>query len=133
MATLTPAQRQLFEDRNFIAVATLGKDGTPRNAIVWVDVEGDTIRINGARSRGWLKNLRRNPAVALTIYDHANPYRRVTVIGRAVDITTDGAEEHIDALSMKYGGRPYPAHDPNDPRTIVRIQPERITTMGVEG
>lgn len=131
MAHLTPEQRQLFAEQNFVAVATVGKDGTPRNTIVWVDVEGDLLVINGARSRGWLKNLQRNPHVALTIYDHSNPYRRVTVIGRAVDITTEGGEEHIDKLSQKYGGRPYGAHNPDDPRLIVRIQAEKVTAMGV--
>ncbi len=131
MATLSPAQRKLFEDKNFGAVATAGKDGTPRNTIVWVDMDGDQILINGARSRGWLKNLKRNPSVALTIFDHENPYKRVTVIGKATEITESGAEENIDKLSMKYNGRMYPAHEAGNPRTIVRITPERVTTMGV--
>src|SRR3954452_13648113 len=103
LATLTQEQRRLFEDKNFVAVATVGRDGTPRNTIVWVDVDGDTVIVNGARSRAWIKNLKHNPNVALTIYDHAEPYRRVSVIGTAVEITEEGAEEHIDKLSMKYG------------------------------
>ena len=131
MATLSPAQRKLFEDKNFVAVATAGKDGTPRNTIVWVDMDGDQILINGARSRGWLKNLKRNPSVAVTTFDHENPYKRVTVIGKATKITESGAEESIDKLSMKYNGRMYPAHEAGNPRTIVRITPERVTTMGV--
>ena len=98
MATLSPAQRKLFEDKNFGAVATVGKDGTPRNTIVWVDMDGDRVLINGARSRGWLKNLKRNPSVALTIFDRENPYRRVSVIGKATEITENGAEENIDTL-----------------------------------
>jgi PPOX class probable F420-dependent enzyme len=132
MATLKPEQRKLFEDKNFVAIATVGRDGTPRNTILWVDAEGDDVIVNGAASRGWLKNLKRNPNVALTIFDVERPYRRVTVLGKAVEITTNGGEEHIDKLSMKYGGRPYPAHDPNNPRTIVRIRPEKVTTMGVD-
>lgn len=132
MATLSPEQRKLFEEKNFVAVATVGRDGTPRNTIVWVDMDGDNILINGAQSRGWIKNLKRNPNVALTIYDNGAPYRRVTVIGKAVEITTQGGEESIDKLSMKYGGRPYPQHEPNNPRTIVRIRPEKVTSMGVQ-
>ncbi len=131
MVTLTPEQKQLFSDKNFVAIATVGKDGTPRNTILWVDAEGDYIVVNGAKSRGWLKNLQRNPNVALTIYDHERPYRRVTVIGKAVEITAEGGEEHIDKLSRKYGGRDYPAHEPDNPRHIVRIRPEKVTTMGV--
>src|SRR5439155_15411496 len=92
MAKLSPEQMKLFADKNFVAVGTVGKDGTPRNTIVWVDVDGDDILINGAQSRGWLKNLKRNPNVALTIFDTERPYRRVSVIGKAVDITTSGGE-----------------------------------------
>ena len=131
MAGLTPEQRQLFTDKNFVAISTIGKDGSPRATIVWVDAEGDEIIVNGASSRGWIKNLRRNPHVALTIYDHAQPYRRVTVIGEAVEMTTEGGEENIDELSMKYGGRPYPDHQPDNPRVIVRIRPDTVTSMGV--
>ncbi|MFN8556466.1 MAG: pyridoxamine 5'-phosphate oxidase family protein [Dehalococcoidia bacterium] len=90
MASLTPEQRRLFQDKNFVAVATVGKDGGPRNAIVWVDIEGDTLIINGARSRAWLKNLKRNPGGAVAVFDPTNPYRRVTVIGTAVEITEEG-------------------------------------------
>jgi PPOX class probable F420-dependent enzyme len=131
MASLSPEQRKLFTDKNFVSVATIGKDGTPRNTVVWVDAEGDHIVINGAKSRGWLKNLKRNPNVALTIFDSAQPYRRVSVVGKAVEITEQGGEEHIDKLSQKYGGRLYPAHEEGNPRTIVRIQPENVTSMGV--
>jgi PPOX class probable F420-dependent enzyme len=131
LATLTDAQRQLFLDKNFVAVATLGKDGTPRNTIVWVHADEKHIIINGAQSRGWIKNLRRNPHVALTIYDHEKPYRRVTVIGEAVEMTTEGGEENIDELSMKYGGNLYPDHQPNNPRVLVRIRPDTVTAMGV--
>ncbi|HZU76137.1 MAG TPA: TIGR03618 family F420-dependent PPOX class oxidoreductase [Dehalococcoidia bacterium] len=131
MATLSPDQRKIFQDQNFVAVATVGRDGTPRNTIVWVDVDGDDVLVNGAESRAWIKNLKHNPNVALTIFDHEQPYRRVSVIGKAVQITTDGAEDHIDKLSMKYGGRPYPNHLPNDPRVLVRIRPSKITAMGV--
>ena len=43
VATLTPEQKKLFTDKNFVAIATVGKDGTPRNTIIWVDAEGDDI------------------------------------------------------------------------------------------
>lgn len=131
MAKLSPDQMQLFSDKNFVAVATVGKDGTPRNTIVWVDVDGDDILINGAASRAWIKNLKRNPNVALTIFDVERPYRRVSVIGKAVEITTNGGEEHIDKLAQKYGGRNYTDHQPANPRHIVRVRPETVTSMGV--
>lgn len=131
MAALTDAQRKLFTDKNFVAIATTGKDGAPRNTIVWVSADSQYVIVNGANSRGWIKNLRRNPHVALTIYDHANPYRRVSVIGTVAEMTTDGAEASIDELSQKYGGQLYPDHQPNNPRVIVRIRPDKVTGMNV--
>ena len=78
MATFTDEQRKLFEDKNLVTVATLGKDGTPRNTAIWVDIDGDDILLNGAASRKWLLNLQRNPNVALSIYDLKNPFNRST-------------------------------------------------------
>lgn len=131
MATLTPDQRSVFEGKNFVTVATVGKDGQPRATVVWVHTDGDNILVNGAKSRGWLKNIKRNPNVALSIFDSQNPYRRVTVIGKAVEITTNGANDSINMLSHKYNGQPYPDIRADDPRTIVRIQPGKVTTMNV--
>jgi PPOX class probable F420-dependent enzyme len=131
MASLSPDQRKIFQGKNFVSIATVGKDGTPRNTVIWVDMDGEDLVVNGAASRGWLKNLRRNPNVALTIYDHENPYHRVTVLGTATEVTTNGGDDSIDRLSMKYNGRLYPAKDPKDPRTLVRIRPSKVTAMGV--
>ena len=126
MATLTPEQRKLFEDKNLVNVATLGKDGTPRSTAIWVDLDGDDVLLNGPMSRKWMQNLKREPHVALNVFDRTNIYQQVNVLGEVVDITSEGGEEHIDKLSLKYGGRLYPDHRPNDPRFIARV---RITKV----
>jgi PPOX class probable F420-dependent enzyme len=126
MSVFTPEQRRLFEEPNFVNVATVGKDGTPRSTAIWVELDGDDILLNGASSRKWLANMRRNPAVALNIFDLKNPYYQVNVVGEVVEITGEGAEEHIDKLSRKYFGRDYSAHDPNDPRQIIRVKVKKV-------
>jgi PPOX class probable F420-dependent enzyme len=126
MATLKPEQRKLFEDPNFVNVATLGKDGTPRSTAIWVDIDGDDILLNGPASRQWTQNLKRDPHVALNIFDLKQPYKQVNVLGEVVDITTEGGEEHIDKLSNKYGGRDYPDHQPNNPRQIIRVKITKV-------
>jgi len=131
MATFTDEQRKLFEDKNLVTVATLGKDGTPRNTAIWVDIDGDDILLNGAASRKWLVNLQRNPHVALSVYDLKNPFQQVNVIGVVESITAEGGEEHIDKLSHKYSGRDYPDHRPNDPRMLARVKATKVTgTVG---
>lgn len=46
-----------------------------------------------------------------------------------VDVTEDGAREHIDELSHRYMGRPYPWFGGRDQvRLLVRIAPEKVTS-----
>ncbi len=126
MAVFTDEQRQLFEDTNLVTVASLGKDGTPRSTAIWVDIDGDEILLNGATSRKWLANLRRNPKVALNVFDSKNPYKQVNVLGEVVSITQQGGEEHIDKLANKYTGQNYRDHRPEDPRQIVRVKVNKV-------
>lgn len=126
MAILNDAQRKLFEDKNLVNVATLGKDGTPRSTAIWVDIEGDEILLNGPMSRKWMQNLKRNPHVALNVFDRTNIYQQVNLLGEVVDITSEGGEEHIDKLSQKYNGRLYPDHQPNNPRCIARVKITKV-------
>ena len=127
MSVFTPEQRKLFEEPNLVSVATLGKDGTPRNTAIWVDIDGDDILLNGTTSRQWMANLHRNPQVALSIYDLKNPYSQVNVIGEVVEITQQGGEEHIDKLANKYTGHDYSDHRPNDPRQLARVRVKKVT------
>jgi PPOX class probable F420-dependent enzyme len=126
MSIFSDEQRKLFEDPNLVNVATLGKDGTPRTTAIWVDIDGDDILLNGANSRQWLANLRRDPHVALCVFDLKNPYKQVNVIGEVVDITSQGGEEHIDKLAQKYWGTNYTYHRADDPRYIARVKISKV-------
>jgi PPOX class probable F420-dependent enzyme len=125
---LTPAQRALFTNPNFAFVATTCPDGYPHVSPVWIDIDDEHILVNTAAGRVKERNLRRDPRVAVSLYDEKNPYRMVAVQGRAVEITADGADDHIDNLYKKYrGGDSYPN---KIERRIVKIKPERVATMG---
>lgn len=127
MARLTDQAKKLIDGKNFASVATLMPDGSPQVAPVWIEREGDTVVINATTTRQRYLNLKRDPRVAITVYDIGNPYTKVMIRGKAVEITTKGAEEDIDKLSMKYNGVKYPNHSKTDPRVIIRIRPERVT------
>ncbi|MDG6901654.1 MAG: PPOX class F420-dependent oxidoreductase [Nitrososphaerota archaeon] len=127
MVKLTEQAKKLIDGKNFASVATLMPNGSPQVAPVWVDREGDIIVINATKSRQRYRNLKRDARVAVSVFDMASPYSKVIVRGRAIEITMEGAEEHIDKLSMKYNGKKYPNHKPDDPRVIIRIKPEHVT------
>ena len=129
-ASITPEIEKLFNGKNLVSLATLMEDGSPHVAPVWVDIEGNTILINTAEGRVKEKNLKRDKRVALSIFDHQNPYHMVSIRGKVTDITTEGADAHIDKLAKKYFGLDkYPYHSPDEKRIIVKIKPEKIHHM----
>lgn len=115
----------------FANLATVMPDGSPQVTPVWVDFDGSHILFNSALGRVKDKNIRRDPRVSVAIQDPANPYRYLEVRGRVVEITEEGADEHINKLSQKYLGKPvYPFRQPGEVRVLYRIEPEHISVMG---
>jgi PPOX class probable F420-dependent enzyme len=127
---LSDKARELFEGPNFAAVATMMPDGSPQVSVVWIETEGDLIVFGTAEKRTKERNLRRDPRVAVTVWDAKNPYRQVMVRGRVTEITREGADEAIDRLSMKYIGQPFPYRQPGETRITVKIRPEHVTEIG---
>lgn len=127
MVQLSEQAKKLLDGKNFACVATVMPDGSPQVAPVWIERDGEDVLINATVSRQRYRNLKRDPRVAIAVFDMANPYSKVMIRGKATELTVDGAEEHIDKLSMKYNGARYPNHIREDPRVTIRIVPERFT------
>jgi len=133
MNIIPEAHRDLLEDetRAFVYLATIMSDGSPQVTPVWFNTAGDKILINTAKGRVKDKNMRRQPLVALCIQDPSNPYRYIQLRGRVVEISEEGADEHIDALSGKYTGNyQYQHRTPNQKRIIYKIVPEKVDAHG---
>lgn len=112
-------------------VATSMNDGSPQLTQTWVDTDGTHVIINTVQGYVKLKNMMRDPRVAVTLSAPQNPSRYFQVRGRVVDITTDGAVDHIEMLAQKYLGMPYPWYGGRDQvRVIVAIKPDTISSMG---
>lgn len=130
-AKIPEAFRDLLSTPAFAALATLNADGSPQVSPVWFDTEGERIVVNSARGRVKDKNLRRDPRVALSIQDPANPYRYLGLQGRVVEVTEQGADAHIDRMAKKYLGKDkYPFRQPGEVRVLYKIEIERAHTMG---
>ncbi|HEX4837151.1 MAG TPA: PPOX class F420-dependent oxidoreductase [Solirubrobacteraceae bacterium] len=122
---------ELLKAKNFAVVSTIRPDGSVHAAPTWIDVQDGRPVLNTAEGRAWPRNLERDPRVTLTVQNMENPYEYVAIRGRVAERTTDGADEHIDALAMKYlGQESYPYRQPGEQRLIVRIDPERVHTYG---
>ncbi|HEV3093901.1 MAG TPA: PPOX class F420-dependent oxidoreductase [Solirubrobacteraceae bacterium] len=122
---------ELLKGKNFVVVSTIRPDGTIHAAPAWVDVQDGRPVVNSAEGRAWPTNLKRDPRVTLTVQNLENPYEYVAIRGRVAEQTTEGADEHIDALAKKYLGQDtYPYRQPGEQRVILRIEPEHVHVYG---
>jgi PPOX class probable F420-dependent enzyme len=125
---LSDRDRRIMEGPNFASVATVMPDGSPHVSTIWIDVDGDDVVFNTSEGRVKTANLRRDPRVAISVFDQNDPYEQVVVHGTVVDLTHDGAREHIDRLAKKYLGLDeYPWLEPGEQRVIVRVRPDHIS------
>ena len=107
-------------------MSTLNSDGTVLNTVAWINVENGSPAVNSARGRRWPANPERDPRVNVLVYEQGNPYNYVEIRGRA-SATTEGADEHINALTKKYINQDeYPFRQPGEERIKFVIEPEHI-------
>ncbi|MFI5400573.1 MAG: PPOX class F420-dependent oxidoreductase [SAR324 cluster bacterium] len=132
MSTPIPAAAAaLFTGKALANLATVGPTGQPLVTPVWVDRDGDKILINSAKGRVKNRNMVKGAKVALSIVDPANPYRYFSAQGVVVKVTTQGADEHIDKLSLRYlGMAKYPNRQPGEVRELFVIEPTRVKLQG---
>jgi len=110
-------------------LSTLMPDGSPQMTQTWVDTDGHDVLINTVRGHQKVRNVERDPRVALNVADPDDPSRYFEVRGRVTEVTEDGAREHIDELSQRYIGAPYPWFGGRDQvRLLVRISPQKVTS-----
>ena len=130
-ATLSPAFQALLREPSHCQLATIMPDGSPQIAQVWVDTDGEHILINTVQGFQKVRNLQRDPRVAVAVSDPADPSRYFQVRGEVVEITAEGGTEHIEKLAQRYLGRPYPWFGGRDQvRLVVKIRPDKISGTG---
>ncbi len=115
------------EGKGFAALATLMSDESPQVSLNWVDSDGEHVLINTAEGRLKPDNVRRDPRVAVSVFDPSHPYKQAMVRGVVTEVTAQGAEEHVDRMAMKYIGQDrYPWRQPGEARVIIKIKPEHV-------
>lgn len=125
--TLPQEYLDLFEKKSFGHLATLMPDGSPQVTPVWVDYDGSYLLVNSAEGRQKDLNMERDRRVAISIQDPDDPYRYLQVRGQVEEITTEGADDHIDHLANHYLGlEEYPHREPGEVRKVYKITPEHV-------
>lgn len=119
---------KLLEQPALCYLATSMPDGSPQLTQTWVDTDGEHVLINSVLTHVKTRNIQRDPRVALTVTDPEQQRRYFQVRGRVLEVRTEGAVEHIEALAQRYLGGPYPWFGGRDQvRVVFVIEPERIS------
>jgi len=106
-------------------LATVMPDGSPQLSPVWFSTENEFILINTNEGRTKDKNMKARPQVAMVIQDPADQDRYLGIRGEVVGYTREGADEHINRLSLKYYGKTWKYRE-GQRRIIFRIQPKHF-------
>jgi PPOX class probable F420-dependent enzyme len=125
--TLEGRPKEIIAGRNYAHVAIPRSDGTVQTVIVWAHTDDGNITLNSAEGRQWPETLRRAGTATVTVMADGDPYEWVSVTGRLVEDTHDGADAHIDALAKKYlDADSYPYRQPGEQRISFALRPERV-------
>jgi PPOX class probable F420-dependent enzyme len=135
------SHRDLVECPPAAALTTIGADGYPQTSLVWCDFDGRYVRVNTMARFAKARNMRRDPRVALLCFDPNQPLRYLEIRGTVVDMTEDGAGQHLNALASKYVGRPVryfgdviaaPFAETEIP-VLCRIRPDHVVALDARG
>jgi PPOX class probable F420-dependent enzyme len=135
MSVIPESARAVLDSDALAHLVTLNPDGSPQVSIVWVGLEGDDILSAHLREQQKLRNIRRDPRVALSLETgvmNAIGLREYLVVHGRATIEEGGGPELLQRLAHTYLGpdvRFPPMPDP-PPGFRLRIAVERIGGIG---
>ncbi|HEX5466971.1 MAG TPA: pyridoxamine 5'-phosphate oxidase family protein [Candidatus Limnocylindrales bacterium] len=104
-------------------LTAVAADGSLVTYVVWVDYDGQHILTGSPVGSAKGRRFRKRAQVALSVVDPNDPWRRLSISGRVVDIQPDEGLALTNKLSQRYTGSPYPRPDE---REVFAIEPDRI-------
>src|SRR5579863_5989964 len=129
--TLSPAMQTLVNEVIPVVVGTTRRDGTVHMALVWFEYRDGFFWLNSFQGSDWMAQLQRDKVITLLLHDPKDMFCYAEVQGTLIEATTEGADEHINRLSLRYTGNPvYQRRRPDmQQRVILKIEPTRIKSM----
>ncbi len=128
--------RELIEKGPLAHLTTLNSNGTPQVTVVWAGIEGEEFVIGHLAVHQKVKNIRRDPRVALSLLGdktNAQGLREYVVIYGDARVTEGGAVDLLRRLAPIYLG-PKADYPPASMRNlagyVTRISPARLTGIG---
>lgn len=106
MKHIPASHLELIDGPYIVVLSTVMPYGQPQTTPVWCNRKEDHIFINVMKGFRKEKNMRLNPKVSLLMYDPKNPLHNLEIRGRVIEMTEDGAVEHLDELTQLYLKKP---------------------------
>jgi PPOX class probable F420-dependent enzyme len=119
----------LLESRAVAFVSTVGKNGGPQVTPLWFLWDGERVRISLVEGRQKLRNLRRNPRIAVAIVEPTRPTYYLELRGTVDDLVPDPDYALERAIAEKYVGEWTDVEPPGTPRYATSIIVERTTSQ----
>jgi PPOX class probable F420-dependent enzyme len=135
MSVIPESARAVLESDALAHLVTLNADGSPQISIVWVGLEGDDIVSAHLHEQQKLRNIRRDPRVAISLetgVTNAMGLREYLVLHGRATIEEGGGPELLQRLAYTYLGPDVtfpPMPDP-PPGWCLRIAVERVGGIG---
>jgi PPOX class probable F420-dependent enzyme len=132
---IPPEAREVLESDRLAHLVTLNPDGSPQVSCVWVGLEGDEIVSGHLGTRQKVRNVERDPRVALSIEaqgtNELGLQEYLVVHGRG-RIQEGGAPELLQRLARTYIGPDavFPPMPDPPPGFVTRIAVERLGGVG---
>jgi PPOX class probable F420-dependent enzyme len=129
------AARALLESDAVAHVVTIDPDGRPQVTAAWVGLDGDEIVLATLPDQRKLRNLRRDPRIAISIPSTTRNtwglLEYLVVYGTA-RVTEGGAADMLQRLAHTYLGPDvvFPNMPDPPPGFVTRITPEHIGGVG---
>lgn len=131
--TIPDSHLDLIAGPIYSIFTTIAPNGQPENTVIWCSWDGSHVLVNTAKGRRKAENIKRNPHVALTAVDPANPYRWVDIRGIVEEIVDDVDYANINAhaklyvgVDEYYGGFAPAEQKGTEERIMLKIKPVRV-------
>jgi PPOX class probable F420-dependent enzyme len=128
--------RELIEQGPLAHLITLNSMGSPQVTVIWVGIENDEFVIGHLAEHQKIKNIRRDPRVALSMLGdktNAQGMREYLVIHGDARVTEGGAVPILQRLAPLYLGPKAnfpPVSMQKIPGYVTRIAPSRFSGIG---
>lgn len=127
--------RDLIEKGCPAHFVTINPDGSPHVTLIWIGLDGDDIVAAHLPENRKVKNIRRNPHVAISLQADTKSAMGLTeyaVLYGQARIEEGGAPELLQKLAETYMGPgvKFPPMDNPPPGFITRVRVTKVTGVG---